>query len=229
MSDLRESSPNRQPREPCPETDVLIRLYSNVLAEGEADRLHKHVDRCRLCSLLLERLKDSDSATIPEGLWHNAAERLDRGFTREFCVPDRRVSLWPLRSPGLAWIIVALMVWPASIGMHQWLDSPDPGFRPAVSIELDAHRGQGGDSPRLHEADVILSFFIPVKEGKKYAGTLRRDDGATLFQDIPLVPNDTGRFQVVCRRDLLRSGRYVLWVIESDTRPVTPYEFHFRI
>ena len=197
----------RSRRSDCPDTDLLSRYLGGETTEEESAGIRRHIAACGICDLLIERMKPFDRVPQPG--------------------PSQRVYGW-LRTPALAYALVALLLYPAylgTFGRRQAAEAPQPpaAVEPAKVLDLSPERG-GRFQARPGERDrvFVLSFFIPVRDGVRYTATITGEDGKAVAAPRQLEDhNGAGNFHLVCSRDLFRPGRYTLTVTGSDGRTFT--------
>jgi len=193
----------------CPGPALLARYLGGETSEAETAEVGRHLALCGVCDLLVERMKAFDETSRSS--------------------PGRRVLGW-LRTPALAYALVALLLYPAYLGtlgrrrvaeLKPVIPGQLPlGVEPANVLDLSPERGgKVRVSPGERDRVFVLSFFVPVREGVRYTAAITREDGQPVAPPRELEEHDgAGNFHLVCRRGLFPAGRYTLSVTGSDGR-----------
>ncbi len=196
----------------CPGAGLLARYLEGETSEEETAAIRQHLGVCGVCDLLVERMKAFDEASHP--------------------APGSRMLGW-LRTPALAYVLVALLLYPAYLGTFGRRRAaevkpvipgqPPLGVEPAKVLELSPERGgKIRVSPGERDKVFVLSFFVPVRAGVRYTAAIAAEDGKTVAASRELEAHDgAGNFHLVCSRDLFPAGRYTLTVTGSEGRTFT--------
>ncbi len=207
-------------RGPCPSSEELLAFFEERLTAPDAFRVRNHVEACGLCDLVLGRLANTDGHALePTNDW-------------------RRIwrYLW---NPAVAYGLVALLLFPAYLGLRQRL-SPrvfEESTSPAISIpsfSLDSQRGAGiaaqAHVVRLKDQDksFILEFFVPMSTDRHYFAEIRDGSGRSAISRREVVSGDSpGKVSIVCRREAFRSGDYTVTVTDDST--ARRFEYVFQV
>lgn len=196
----------------CPGADLLASYLSGGTSEEQSAEIRRHLAVCGVCDLLVERMKAFDKVPRPGA--------------------GKRVLGW-LRAPAFAYVLVALLLYPAylgTFGRRQVAEvkpavpqQPPLGVEPVKMLDLSPERGAKPQlSPGERDKVFVLSFFVPVREGVRYTATITAQDGKVVAASRELEDHEgAGNFHLVCSRDLFRAGHYTLTVTESGGRKFT--------
>lgn len=183
----------------------------------------EHVGACSECREVLavvRRVEETIAVEQPE----------ERSVARS--ADARGVSWWQVmqtwfRGPMLAYLLLLMLVYPAYRGVVELprveeqletLQSPTLLSSPRP-VPSEGERTATGEAPLVERTPTgtVLSFFVPVDEGNRYAIELRNERGETLFSDPDARSFDRlGTFVLMLPAGALSQGRYELRVEERD-------------
>jgi hypothetical protein len=198
----------------CPDPDALGAYLSRACSAAEQARIREHVEVCGACDALLERMAafDAEPAEAP---------------------PKRRPLAW-LAHPALAYSLVALLLFPAWLGLRRAGNPPPaaPAVRPAVVLDLNAVRDAGIARAPADARSIVLSFVVPAAPGLAYTATVIGAQGGK-EAEAPVTGCDAfGNCHLLLDRTALGPGELRLVVTESDPRTGRErrrFEFPFEL
>jgi hypothetical protein len=204
----------RDRRGPCPESEALLRFHAGEMAEEEAARLREHARGCGFCQAALAALRRFDEA---------AATPFPDSSGAVSSLEPRRPFWRLLFSPALAYALVLALLYPAYLGLFSQpedpverivLRPPPPELASARVFDLRQVRAAGESEVVLQpdEQMFILSFWVPVRPGRRYEAKIAGNTVARLRER-----DQQGNFALVCERRVFEApGRYVLVVSETE-------------
>jgi hypothetical protein len=136
--------------------------------------------------------------------------------------------LWPkkhlLLKPALIYLVVALLAFPAYIGIRQLGERP---VNDVQSLLLTGTRSAGGREVTAGEPLVLMFRIDGAREGSKYRVVIQGANGRNIYYNSEFTNfNDREMATVLLYADVLSAGRYTIEVfVPGREQPVNQYEF----
>jgi hypothetical protein len=177
----------------CPDSETLSRFLLGELDEAGASEVKRHIARCGECDLVAVKMKQFDRQE-PLAV-----------------VGTRRWGWFPMLGYALA-LVLAI---PAVRSLTPVKPVGGPPLRTTPVVELNSERGPGGRAVVTGNFDFVMSFQIPVVEGRRYDAALEGRTGKKLGP-FAITPDDRlGNFHVMVARSSVDAGEWRLRVNET--------------
>jgi hypothetical protein len=212
----------------------LLHSYElGLLTEDEKERFEQHLLKCDHCVAELWRFEtQAELLRSHEAVAREVAE----GVSAPESIGSRlRQWLWPdaplVLKPAVALILVALLIYPAWLGIRSTAD--DAGIAPVHEISLMPSRSLAESTYRVPSGrSVVLEFVCyECNLGGPYRVEVF-DAGGDLLYSIDSFRNfdqfEIGR--VLLGAEIVRPGDYRLSIIDrSVDPPAVQHQYRFRI